>query len=110
MTTRKLGHDYEIPDELWKKIEPLLPPPKLKKKPGRPRKDDRKIMTAIFYILRTGCQWKALPRSYGASSTVHDRFQEWRKAGVFEMIWKEGLLEYDKKKELIGSGNRWTEL
>ncbi len=60
--------------------------------------DDRKAMNAIFYVLRTGCQWNALPRSLGASSTVHDRFQEWRKAGVFEKIWREGLLEYDSKK------------
>lgn len=75
MTTRKIGRDYEIYDELWKKIEPLIPQPKPKKKAGRPRKDDRKMMTAIFYILRTGCQWKTLPRSLGAPSTVHDRFQ-----------------------------------
>jgi len=43
-----------------------------------PRMNDRKAMSAIFYVLRTGCQWNALPRSLGASSTVHDRFQEWR--------------------------------
>ena len=70
MTTRKNGHDYEISDKLWNQIEPLLPLPKLKKKPGIPRKDDRKIMSGIFYVLRTGSQWKALPRSYGAPSTV----------------------------------------
>ena len=98
MTTRKIGRDYEIYDELWKKIEPLIPPPKPKKKAGRPRKDDRKMMTAIFYILRTGCQWKTLPRSLGAPSTVHDRFQEWREAGLFEAMWKAGLMEYDMKK------------
>ncbi|MDL5503208.1 MAG: IS5 family transposase [Candidatus Methanoperedens sp.] len=100
MTIRKIGHDYEISDDFWKKIEPLLPPPKPKKKSGRPRKEDRKIMSAIFYILRTGCQWKALPRSYGASSTVHDRFQEWQRAGLFEKMWEAGLLEYDIKKGL----------
>ena len=55
-------------------------------------------MTAIFYILRTGCQWKALPRSLGAPSTVHDRFQEWREAGLFEKMWIVGLMEYDKEK------------
>jgi len=93
-----IGKDYQIPDELWEKIEPLLPPPKQKKKSGRPRMDDRKAMTAIFYILRTGCQWKALPRSLGAPSTVHDRFQEWREAGVFEKMWEEGLMEYENKK------------
>ena len=51
---------------------------KKKKKTGRPRMDDRKAMNAIFYIARTGCQWKALPRSLGASGPVNDRFQEWK--------------------------------
>jgi len=59
--------------------------------------DDRQAMTAIFYVLRTGCQWKALPRSLGAASTVHDRFQEWLEAGVFERLWQAGLSEYDEK-------------
>src|SRR5712692_3590733 len=98
-----LGIDerYQIPGELWKRIQVLLPPPPKKKnkdRPGRPRMDDRKAMNGIFYVLRTGCQWKALPKSLGAASTVHDRFQEWRRAGVFETIWKEGLLEYDARK------------
>ncbi len=93
-----VGRDYQIPDELWKKIEPLIPPQKPKKKSGRPRKDDKKMMTGIFYVLRTGCQWKALPRSLGASSTVHDRFQEWREAGLFEKMWKSGLMEYNTNK------------
>ena len=56
-------------------MEPLLPVPQPKKKSGRPRKGNRKIMSGIFYLLFTGCQWKALPRFYGAPSTVHDRFQ-----------------------------------
>ena len=56
--------EYQIPDELWERIKPLLPAPKPKKKPGRPRMDDRKAMTAIIYVLRTGCQWKALPRQH----------------------------------------------
>ena len=69
----------EIPDELWNRIVALLPGPKKnKKKTGRPRMEDRRAMDAIFYISRTGCQWKTLPRSLGAASTVHDRFQEWR--------------------------------
>lgn len=93
-----VGPEYQISDALWEKIEPLLPPLKPKKKPGRPRMDDRKAMTAIFYVLRTGCQWKAMPRSLGASSTVHDRFQEWREAGVFERMWRTGVTMYDELK------------
>ena len=65
---------------------------------------------AIFFILRTGRQWNALPRSLGASSTVHDRFQEWRKAGVFKRMWIDGLAMYDKKNwdrlEMAGYGWR----
>jgi putative transposase len=66
--------------------------------------DDRQAMSAIFYVLRTGCQWNALPRSLGASSTVHDRFQEWRKADVFRRMWIDGLSVYDKK---IGIDWKW---
>jgi len=95
-----VGPEYQIPDTLWQHIEPLLPSPKAKKKPGRPRMDDRKAMTAIFYVLRTGCQWKALPRSLGAPSTVHDRFKQWQEERVFEKMWRAGVLEYDKLKGL----------
>ena len=91
---------YLIPDEIWEEIEPLLPPEKPKKKMGRPRMDDRQAMTAIFYVLRTGIQWNALPRSLGASSTVHDRFCEWTEEGVFERIWQAGLLKCDKENRL----------
>jgi len=41
---------YQIPDELWERLKPLLPAPKPKKKPGRPRMDERKAMTALFYV------------------------------------------------------------
>ena len=51
-------------------------------------------------MLRTGCQWTALPRTFGAPSTVHDRFQLWRGAGVFERMWTEGLMDYDELKGL----------
>ena len=86
-----------IPDELWERIRVLLPPDRPHPKGGRPWMPARKAMNAIFYVLRTGCQWKALPHSLGAGSTVHDRFQAWVKAGVFAALWKAGLLEFDAK-------------
>jgi putative transposase len=95
-----VGAAYQIPDRLWDRIRVLLPPPKRKKKSGRPRMDDRQAMNAVFYVLRTGCQWKAIPRCLGAPSTIHDRFQEWRRAGVFKRLWKAGLREYDARKGL----------
>ena len=57
-------------------------------------------MTAILSVLRTGCRWKVLPRSLGAASTVHDRFQAWREAQVFERLWQAGLLLYDELQGL----------
>ena len=89
---------YQISDALWKRIVPLLPRPKPKKKAGRPRMDDRQAMTAIFYVLRTGIQWKALPRSLGAASTVHDRFQAWEAARVFRRLWQARLEAYDETR------------
>jgi transposase len=95
---------YSIPDVIWDRIITLLQSPSIrrwkKKKTGRPRMDDRKAMSAIFYILRTGCQWNAIPRSLGASSTVHDRFQEWRKEGVFKRMWIDGLSVYDENNRI----------
>lgn len=95
-----VGPEYRIPKALWERIKALLPAPKAKKKAGAPRKGDLRLMTAIFYVLRTGCQWKAIPRSLGAPSTVHDRYLEWRAAGVFRQLWRDGLLEYDDRKGL----------
>jgi putative transposase len=106
---KELHKRFQLPDNLWERIVPLIPAEKKKKLKGRPRMDDRKAMTAIFYVLRTGCQWNALPRTLGASSTVHDRFQEWQGAGLFEELWKAGLIEYDIKKKLNGSGRVWME-
>lgn len=54
------------------------------------------LRTAIVHILRTGKQWKALPRSLGAASTVHDRFQEWRPEGVFMALWRASPETYDE--------------
>src|SRR5580698_5355945 len=91
---RDLG--WSIPDDLWNEMEPLLPPPK----PHplgchNPRVDDRKAMDAIFFVLRTGCQWGALDATgICKHSSAHRRFQEWRAAGVFEEFWRQGLLSY----------------
>ena len=98
---------YQIPDELWEWIEPILPKVEPNPKGGRPREDDRKMMNAIFYLLRTGGQWNGLPRSLGASSTAHDRFKEWEKAGVFANLWLIGLVKYD---EMVGIDWEWQSM
>jgi transposase len=94
---------WHIPDDLWERIALLLPEHKNTHRfgGGRPRTPDRICMEAILFILRTGCQWKALNATrFCPSSTAHDRFQEWVKVGVFQKIWQTGLLTYDHVKGL----------
>jgi len=85
-----------LPDELWHRMQPLLPRYRKSRKGGRPRVDLRKVANGIFYVLRTGCQWKSAPREYGSGSTLHRYFQEWTAADVFRRLWKAALLEYDE--------------
>jgi transposase len=62
---------------------------------------DRQCLDGIFFVLRTGCQWKALDSTGICSgSTAHARFQEWVEAGVFLKFWEAGLTEYDELKEI----------
>lgn len=105
--------DWRIPDELWQRLEPLIPPPPVPSKPHplgchRRRVPDRQAMDAIFFVLRTGCQWNALSATgLCSSSTAHSRFQEWTRAGVFERLWEQGLAEYDA---LVGLDWGWLAL
>ena len=75
---------------------------------GRPRVPDRRCADAIFYVLRTGCQWAALNQTeLCAKSTAHDRFQEWAEAGVKEALWKAGVEQFD---ELRGIDWDWLSM
>jgi putative transposase len=91
---------WELSDAFWARAEPLIPARTGKKKAGRPAKDDREMLGALLYVLRTGIQWNALPRAVGASSTVYDRFRRWLRAGLFLALWRAGLEEYDELEGL----------
>ena len=94
---------WTVSDELWVKAEPFVPirqrqeGRQYQRKPGAGRKPmpAQRIFSAIVYVLRTGCQWKALPKEYGSASAVHRHFQDWQKAGFFLRLWQAGLAEYD---------------
>ncbi len=86
---------WRVDDALWWEIAPLLVVDKPRKKPGRPRNDDRPIFDGLIWIARSGGQWQALPREFGAKSTVNDRFREWVAYGCFEKAWARLLEVYD---------------
>lgn len=106
MTKAKAKDDptiWVVDDALWERIQPLLVIHKVRKKPGRPRSDDRRILNALIWLARTGSQWSAIPAEFGPKSTVHDRFREWVGAGAFEKAWALLLQEYDGLE-----GIEWT--
>lgn len=90
---------WRIPDWLWGRIEPLIPLASAHPLGcHRPRIPNRRVMDAILLVLRTGMQWNALNvTGVCNSSTAHARFQEWREAGVFHEIWRQGLLDYEER-------------
>ena len=92
---------YRMPLLLWTRMKILIPVrPRTTAKGGRPPNTHIKaIADGIFYKMRTGCQWNAIPRVFGASSTIHDYFQRWVRMGVFERVWELALTEYD---DLVG--------
>ena len=93
---------FGVPRPLWRKIRKVLPKHKKSKHGGRPRIPDRAVINGIWYILWTGCQWKAVHRDwFGASSSVlHERFQTWQELGVFEKIMRRLLKYYAKRRNI----------
>ena len=101
---RVLPTIWRQPDELWAKVKPILdeydPPPTF----GRPRIDQRAILDAIIFRLRSGCQWNRMPKELPDDSTVHRTFQRWVRLGVLDRIWAALVQDCD---ELGGVNWEW---
>lgn len=106
---------WEVSDPFWAVVEPLIPVRQrpagqaYQRKPGGGRKPmpPRQIFAAIVFVLRTGCQWKALPKEHGSASAIHKHFQTWQAAGFFVKLWRAGLAEYD---EMAGIAWDWQSI
>ena len=106
--SKNLSTIIKISNELWDKISELLPDKKPKNMVGRPIIPFRKVLDGILYVLRTGCQWKMLPKEFGSGSTCHRRrFQQWVQIDIFKNIWIRLLQEYDVR---IGIKQDWQSL
>ena len=101
MAEQRVVDQWSIPDDLWEAMAALIPQ-RVNTHPfggGKPPTPDRVCMEAILFVLRTGCQWKALNATrFCPGSTAHDRFQRWVKEGVFLALWEAGLMAYDDLK------------
>ena len=95
---------WEIPVDLWEKVEPVilegLPP----KATGRKRVNPRQILNGIIFRLRSGCQWNHLPKTFGDDSTIHRTFQLWVESGVLNQVWS---VMVEECEELGGVDWEW---
>jgi transposase len=85
-----------VSDELWARIEPLLPVvPRRRDHPGRKRLDDRKVLSGILFVLYTGIPWEFLPQElgFGSGMTCWRRLRDWHQAGVWQRLHESLLAE-----------------
>ena len=75
---------FDLSEVEWALIAPLLP----NKPRGVARTDDRRVLNAIFYILRTGSPWRDLPERYGPYTTAYNRYNRWAKAGIWLRVFE----------------------
>jgi len=103
---------WEVSEEFWDRVEALIPKRErdaskvFQRKPGQGRKpmDPRMVFEGILFVLRTGCQWKALPTErFGSASSIHAYFRIWLKQGFFLALWRAGLAEYDEMEGIAWS-------
>jgi transposase len=71
-------------DQQWAKIEPLVP----KSRPGRKPQNNRRVLSGIMHVVRSGCRWQDCPPEYGPPTTIYNRFNRWSKRGVWQKIFE----------------------
>jgi transposase len=117
-----------VDDELWELIQPLLPPPKLRPfgHPGRKRLDDRKVLTGILFVLKSGIPWEMLPKEMGCGCgmTCWNRLHEWQQAGVWEKLhrvlleklddaraidWSRGIVDSSSVRAVGAGEKKWAQ-
>lgn len=86
---------YDLPDEAWTLIQPLLPAEPATPWAGRPWAEHRMIINGMFWVLCSGAPWRDLPERYGPWKTVYNRFNRWSKSGVINIIFNKLLSSLD---------------
>ena len=88
---------YDLTEKEWQAIKPHLP----NKSRGVPRVDDRRVLNGIFWVLRSGAFWSDLPERYGPPTTIYNRFNRWRKAGIWDRLMDAITAAHDGKVQMI---------
>ena len=76
---------FWLSDEAWAAIDPHLP----RGKPGKPRVDDRRVISGILHVLKTGCRWRDVPPEYGPATTIYNRYNRWSRRGLWQRLFEQ---------------------
>jgi len=90
---------YDLTDFEWSVIEPILP---MDRRGPKPR-NNRRVLNGIFWVLRTGAPWRDLPERYGPYTSAYNRFNRWRKAGIWDRLMDAVVKAYDGNVQMIDS-------
>lgn len=74
---------FWLSDEAWVALEPHLP----HNQPGKPGVDDRRVISGILHILKTGGRWRGVPPEYGPAKTIYNRYPRWARRGVWQRVF-----------------------
>jgi transposase len=74
---------FWLSDKAWAAISPHLP----RGRPGKPRVDDRRVISGILHVLKTGCRWRDTPREYGPATTIYNRYNRWSQRGLWQRLF-----------------------
>ena len=78
-----MAHEFWLSDQAWSAVEPLLP----KNQPEARRVDDRRVISGIVHVLKSGCRWKDCPANYGPPTTIYNRYNRWSRRGIWARIF-----------------------
>lgn len=106
-TTKRIADAWRIPDELWVRIEPLLPKWRRRRKGGRPPLPARQVMDGLYYVLRTGCQWKAVPPSLARAAPCTAISRSGESGGSSANSGEPGFGSTTTGRASNGSGKAW---
>ena len=79
-----MANEYWLSDRAWASIEPLMPV----NQPGARRVDDRRVISGIVHVLKSGCRWKDCPAVYGPPTTIYNRFNRWSRKRLWQKIFE----------------------
>lgn len=74
---------FWLPDAAWARTEPHLP----HGQPGKPRTDDRRVISGILHVLKVGCRWQDTPAAYGPHTTIYNRYNRWSQRGIWQRLF-----------------------